>query len=420
MLRLIEKKVAHELNRFPQIKHIVKRFYTLPFVVIGRFFKRSTSMADCIEIGEKGVESFFGYYDLWPENQDGLVLCHQSAHPTKEVPDPAKAIDICLFAPNAPTTPLIKTRTHAYNWQQGARLQWLSDSKFIFNDFDAFEQQYYARIFDVEKGCEVGRAPRPIQTRIDEKSYLSLNYQRLARLRPDYGYFNLPLEDCDVNDISNDGIWSVNIADGTDRLLYTMSDIKRAEDLLVANNVMHKINHLMLSPDGETFVMVHRMFRGGRRIGRLVLGNIFGTPLQILPGDTMVSHYCWVGDKTLLCFMRTDEKGNGYYLVHVDTKKAELLDGLTTLTPGDGHPSDLGNGQFITDSYPDRYGYQKLLLGDYCKQEISELGSFYHAREFEGVTRCDLHPRGHLARDYCYFDTVTSGRRRLTRLKFRK
>jgi hypothetical protein len=417
MLKAIEKTIARELNRYPYVKQIVKRAYTLPFMAMGRFMMRPESVAARVEIGESDTESFFGYYDLWPENGDGLVLCHQSRHPTKLVPNAAKAIEVCLFAADAPASPLIKTQTHAYNWQQGARLQWLSKKEFIFNDFDPEKNQYHARIFDAEKGVELAQAPMPIQTRIDDTSFLSLNYQRLARLRPDYGYFNLPPEACDVTDLRNDGIWWVNVKDGSHDLLYSMADIIEAGHLSSAEKLSHKVNHLMLSPDGQAFVMLHRMFKGGQRSGRLLVGDIAGSPLQILPGDTMISHYCWVGDKTLLCFMRTDECGDGYYLVHIDSQKAELLPGLTALTPGDGHPSSLGNGRFITDSYPDRYGYQKLMLGDYRKQTISELASLYHARDYRGVTRCDLHPRGNVAHDYCYFDTVTSGRRRLTRMR---
>ena len=41
------------------------------------------SLAERVEIGEPNTESFFGYYDLWPENSQGLLLCHQAITPQK-------------------------------------------------------------------------------------------------------------------------------------------------------------------------------------------------------------------------------------------------------------------------------------------------------------------------------------------------
>lgn len=417
MLRSIEKTIARELSRFPQLKKIVKQSYTLPFMLIGKFFMQSHTIAELFEIGERDQESFFGYYDLWPENAEGLILCYQSSHPTDLEPNAFKPIDICLFSPDAPESPLCKTQTYAYNWQQGARLQWLSKSTFIFNDFDHTKRQYCARIFDALSNQEILQLDMPIQTRIDDSSYLSLNYQRLARLRPDYGYFNLPPADCDLTNFDNDGIWKVNVADGNHQLLYTIADIVSAGNLQNGKKLEHKVNHLMLSPDGKNFVLLHRMFQGERRSGRLIVGDLAGSKLRVMPGDRMISHYCWVDDKTLLCFMRTDENGDGYYLVHIDSQKVDFLAELTAITPGDGHPSSLSDGRFITDSYPNRYGYQKLIMGDYRSQKISELASLFHKRDYIGVTRCDLHPRVKDGQNYCYFDTVNSGRRRMSRMK---
>ena len=49
----------------------------------------------------------------------------------------------------------------------------VSKKEFIFNDFDPEKKQYHARIFDAEKGVELAQAPMPIQTRIDDTSFLS-------------------------------------------------------------------------------------------------------------------------------------------------------------------------------------------------------------------------------------------------------
>ena len=73
MLASIEKAIARELSRYPALKRVVKNAYTLPFMAAGCLFFRPESLAERVEIGEPNTESFFGYYDLWPENSQGLL-----------------------------------------------------------------------------------------------------------------------------------------------------------------------------------------------------------------------------------------------------------------------------------------------------------------------------------------------------------
>ena len=131
MLRKIEKFVAKALNNNIKLKQFIKHIYTLPFIFVGSFIFRTNLQGTSIHFGEIGKESFLGYYDIAPDNKDGLVLCHQTANSTFLDPNAEKKIEVALFHPDKPFNPIFSTKTSAYNWQQGSRLQWLSNNKFL-------------------------------------------------------------------------------------------------------------------------------------------------------------------------------------------------------------------------------------------------------------------------------------------------
>ena len=102
--------------------------------------------------------------------------------------------------------------THAWCWQQGSRLRWhpVEHNCIIFNDADP--DGYCAKIVDVDSGECVQKIPSPLYDVTPDFSYgLTLNYSRLQRLRPGYGY-NF-FDDATKNEPAsqNDGIWRVDL-----------------------------------------------------------------------------------------------------------------------------------------------------------------------------------------------------------------
>ena len=47
----------------------------------------------------------------------------------------------------------------------------------------------------------------------------------------------------------------------------------------------------------------------------------------------------------------------------------------------------------MTDTYPDKEGYRKLMVYNVDIDELILLGRFYSLPELKGEIRCDLHPR---------------------------
>ena len=73
----------------------------------------------------------------------------------------------------------------------------------------------------------------------------------------------------------------------------------------------------------------------------------------------------------------------------------------------------------ITDTYPDYTCSSKLYLYDVINKSVVKLGSFYSPKRFQGISRCDLHPRWNKENHEITIDTVFSGNRRMCKLDLR-
>ena len=79
------------------------------------------------------------------------------------------------------------TETRALNWQLGSRVQWLSDSKIIYNDVD--DGLHCSKIFELKSKKVVKKINRAFWAiSPDKKIAASLNFNRIAQKRPGYGY----------------------------------------------------------------------------------------------------------------------------------------------------------------------------------------------------------------------------------------
>ncbi|WP_252699103.1 TolB family protein [Natronosalvus vescus] len=273
--------------------------------------------------------------------------------------------------------------TDAWNYQQGSRVQWhpTQDDRILFNDVQ--DGNLVTRIVDVN-GEEIDRYDWPLQAIAPTgEEFISLNYHRLDRNRPDYGY---GLDDPTViPDPSNDGLWRVYLDDGSADLLVCLGDLID-NDVEQAN---HYLNHVLYNPSGDRFVFLHRWRDSRGRNSRLYASDDIDEPL--LDWST-ISHYCWLDDEQLLVWGTSETYGSKYHVVDTTTGKVALLG--TFEEYGDGHPSLSPDGQWIvTDTYPDRARQRHLLLYDRKKGREIEIGRFLSPFEYEGVNRCDLHPR---------------------------
>lgn len=411
-----ERLIANLLSSTPALKKFIKKIYLYGNYIVRHKNYDYRVVSDkvngdlnFIEPIEPDEETFFGYYDKSPENEAQLILFNETKHPTDK--KPTSNIPIYLYAMNI-TGNVVYPIDHSfsYNWQQGCRAQWLDGANLIYNFFDDQAKTYKSALFDINKTEVVKTFDEPVQDSFKTEYFLSINYERIMNLRPDYGYRNLPLlSDAEMNDLPADGIRMTDIKTGNSRLLFSLADICALEHKKEFKDSLHAVNHVMISPDGNRFIFIHRWYRNGIRHDRMIISDF--SDLKVIADEDMVSHMCWFDNDTLFGYLRHGGK-NGFYFIDIRTDVYRSCDALTDLHTGDGHPTVSGN-KIVVDTYPDKSGMQHLILYDLISETTETLTEVRHHPKYSGETRCDMHPRFSPDGKRVYFDTVCSGKRRL-------
>jgi hypothetical protein len=344
------------------------------------------------------------------------LLWHETLSTTRKFPNPNKPVYV-IFA-DAEGNEIERLPTSAYNWQLGARLHWIDNKRAVFNDYDVGSNCYIARLAN-PIGQLIGQLSMPVyDTHGDSDMAITVNFRRLAALRPDYGYFNLsPLQDDELGPCDDDGLWKVPLDGRSPVLIISLKALAADTD----PEAVHKINHPMFAPDGRHCIFLHRYSRGGVRWDRLILINLESGIWKVLADTGMASHFCWRSSEEVFGYLRGPDGEDGFFLIDLNGSMQAVAPGLLNMW-GDGHPSIRGSAVLI-DSYPDKARLQHLMLADIDvlksagSDGIQELGLFFHGFHYKGVSRCDLHPRFGASKEDIFLDSVWEGRRRLWRLR---
>ena len=395
----LERKVAALLDAAPGLRALAKSGYQrFNYLVHGgrrqalrlhpsAAIERATSGGEGVNLAGGRTECFFGYFGLQPWSADGRrYLFHRWRAR-------AGRVDICAVDRGSGAVQVVGDSA-AWNFQQGAMAQWIRRGGVecaIFND--AVDGRLACRIVAPD-GTERS-LPWPIQAlHPGGCEALSLNYRRLARIRPEYGY------DVAVQNFSpdqppeRDGLWRVDLHTGAAALIASLAELAASKPRTDMAAAEHKVNHAVYSPAGTRFVFMHRWLGASGKFSRLYVADADGSNRRLLFDHRMVSHYAWRDERRLLVWARAPDKGDRYYLLDVTTGAREACGAGTLDRYGDGHPSFSPDGHWlVTDSYPDRGRMRRLLL---CRPDVGlvlEAGAFHSPWRYDGAQRCDLHPR---------------------------
>ena len=353
---------------------------------------------------DDGYEYLFGYYDKCPWSYDGkylLALRVKEASKKADSVEPAEIVRIELSTRKME----ILAITHSWNVQQGCMAQWLSDEEILYNDFR--QGSYCAVILNIKENKERIISKPVYAMSPDKKTALSLDFSRLHRLRPGYGYANIPETTKDQKCPDASCIWKIDINTGEVTPLLKYTDFATFEPKKNMVGAEHKVNHLMISPNGHRFMVLHRWYQNGVKYTRLITCSMDGSNMYNLSDDDFVSHCCWKNDEEILSYLNKKDGGKGYYLLK---DKTHIYERCWVNLPMDGHPSYSYDGKYVvTDTYPNRRRIQSLYVME--GNRVSRLAQVFSPFKYGGDMRCDLHPRWSRDGMQICFDASFGGRR---------
>lgn len=413
----LEQKINYQLNKYPGIKKYIKRGYQLTMYALSKKIK-SEGDIERISPDDPDSEYFFGYYDKSPWDATGRYMLCMRAKDTWSEPDPLGEAEILLFDTTDGNSFRVLATTHTWNVQQGCMAQWMGpdfSSRILYNDLR--EGKYCSVIKDISSG-EERVLPMPVYSLSEDgKTALSLDFSRLHSLRLGYGYAALPEKTKGVALPDETCIWRMDIENGevTPLLKYTdFANFQPRKEMQEEGSV-HKVNHLMLSPNGKRFMVLYRWFVGQRKYTRLITCNVDGTDMYVLSDDDMVSHCYWKNDEEIIAFERKKEFGPGFYLMK---DKTQEWSHIWPQLSNDGHPSycPTDNSLVVFDTYPSRSRIQEVKLGrddDTVGSSVKTIAKVFSPFKYDNDTRCDLHPRWSRDGKKVCFDSVFEGHRGL-------
>ncbi|MGS0676890.1 hypothetical protein [Shewanella sp. 125m-1] len=392
------KAIARNITRFPKVKKTLKYlYYKIGGVCYGIFANNIKVWNIKHDLGIEG-DTFFGYYGTSPVNNN-MILFHR-INKNGEV----DVIIADLFTSKFKVVASVSS----FNLQQGAKLNWVDENSFIFNSYDSEKEVIIAnlcRILDFQELTLVLSRYSYGYSEVFEQGFLSLSYSKITKEKSEYGY-----EHCKMKDES---LYIKYISWGSEKALTIV-----AEDELIPyrnskeNN--HVLNHILVSPCKSKFVFIERYTVDGTRVDRLFYKSSINGDLKLILNTGMVSHLCWQDDN-LFGYFRDKNGRDGYHLLNLNSKTINCFDGL-----GDGHPVYINDSLILTDTYPDFFRRQKLLLLDVRNEKSETILEHYIPSRFQNKTRCDFHPRFDSVNGHVYFDSIVNGSRQLCRVDIRE
>jgi hypothetical protein len=358
----------------------------------GQLVYNQKFVAQVVRIEEKGKNVFFGYYDL---NQIDAAGKRALIHIVDKDANPAKDCAKLAWYDLETQATNVFAESRAWSWQQGARLRWhpTMEDCVMYNDYS--DGHYVTYVYHLTEKKIIDTIQTALYDVSPSGEYgLSLNFSRLQRLRPGYGYSTVPDQSVGTAVPENDGIFLWRKDDNSIKRIIDLKDL--AERSGAGANAEHYLNHISIAPSGKRFMFFHLWSYGlGTKWGMaLYTANIDGSGLQCIDDTETVSHYCWKGDNLLLTtVLASDKVPHAQYIVYdLENKTKTVLE--DEHLQKDGHPSWLLDGEsFVSDTYPQKNNMQYVF---YMRQDCSNYEEILHVYANPMLLdehRCDLHPR---------------------------
>lgn len=357
---------------------------------------------------------FFGYYEKSPWNaSQSLMLAHEADF-NDRAPGPHDRLRIgVVHLADKRFEPLGESL--AWNWQQGAMLAWHpADPERLLIHNDRRDGKLVGVVRDTS-GNEKRVYDRPIYTLSpDGKNAWSLNFARLAKHRPGYGYAGVEDPWADIAHPDEDGIHAIDLESGSSTLIVSLDHLARLDPTPAMTGQCHWLNHIQASPQGSRIAFFHLWREGEKGWGvRLYVSRPDGSELTCALDTGRISHYDWLDEDHVLVWARRKEGGERFLLVDVRDGGNQVF-GEGVLTE-DGHDTFSPDRRWVlNDTYPDRHDMRTLMLVSWPDGKRIDIARAYSPKsKWWGEIRCDLHPRwSRDGRQVC-IDSVHEGSRQM-------
>lgn len=409
----LERIVYDYVKRNPKLKNLIRDSYQRILSVVPK--KKKDSQYRILE--REGF--FFGFHDKVPWSGDHTkLLAHRFELENRDI-HKEDEVEVGYFSGKDYQEFKSLGKTNAWNWQQGAMLQWVGDSnEILYNDWNG--KKNHGKIIDQE-GNLIKELEGAVGALDPSGSYgLSYSFERLNIGMYGYGYANENDPWKNEKIPGNSGLTLIDINENEEKMLFSIEDMAYFKPEASMENAYHFFTHCLFSPGGERFLFLHRWYHEGRRMhSRMISCDLEGKNRHIFPTNDMVSHITWVKEDKVFAYCGHPETGDGYYLFEDQGGSPEKLG--SGLYHADGHPQhSLANDKIVTDTYPNRFRIQELSIYDYTTNEKDVVAKLKAPIAFKEVVRCDLHPRWNRHGTMLCFDSAHTGKRALCTLELKK
>jgi hypothetical protein len=341
---------------------------------------------------------WFGYYDkLQFDPTNRFVLSNKVSFEHRS-PTADDVIEVGMVDLQEKDRWIPLGTSRAWNWQQGCMLQWIpgTESKIIWNDRE--KDRFVSHIMDVKTG-DKRTIPSPVYALSPNgKEAVSCDFSRVADCRPGYGYAGIRDRFFDDMAPVGSGVTHVNLETGAEKLIVGHETLSKTGAIIENHpDSKHHAYHLLCSPDGKRFIMLHRWTQPkGGHLTRLITAAMDGSDLRIVIPNGYASHFIW-RDATHILSQAKDWLGNkewgDFLFADKDSGIVEEI-GHGVLDSG-GHLTYLHHNEWIlNDTYPK--GVRRLQTPHLYHLKTNrriDLGNFPQPPDYKGEWRVDNHPR---------------------------
>lgn len=380
-----------------------KKAAILFFRILGLILENFNKKKFFFKTNNNSQSFFFGYHDKKPFNcKDTKIIVHSYKN-TKFLIDQTKK-DVFINLINLKNKTILKLdRTEAWSWQLGSNLQWHPKNNRIFFN-KKINKRYITKQIDLNS-----KKTKLLNFSIynicpNGKYFLIADFIKIGKLRKGYGFEtnklqkSLNLKKSKLEIVTNKK---------NKKILYLFDESKQK------NVVGCYINHQTFSPDGSKIAYFYTVLKKNNQ--RQIFFYYYCLKkrknfLVKISKSKLISHYCWKNNNEILFTMKQNIKYYSYVLYNIKFDDFKILNSELNK---DGHPmfNPKNNDLFVSDTYPNLFGFQKLFIFSVRKKKIIWKKYFYSPYKYKGIMRCDLHPRWSNDGKKIMVDFVSNGNR---------